>query len=222
MVIIKNKTNRLKKKVKYVEEEFKKEFLFNIPTFLNALRIVLALVVIYMIITNKSIISIVIVFVIAALTDWFDGRIARKFKLVNPFGAKADMLADRILWVSVAVCMLIVFGLRGKLDISHAIQLAFIMVREILTAPVTLSYFVFGEKIFPNARYIAKITTFLQGFAFPSLMLSLYYPFWNYVSWPFSIVTLITGMISSAFYIRDLGRLNAVSDNFKKFGRKHK
>lgn len=212
--IKKKEKKTFKQKAKYVKDEFKKEFLFNIPTFLNALRIFLALVVIYMILTNRNIILIVVIFSIAAITDWFDGKIARKYQLVNPFGAKADMFADRVLWVSVAVCILIVFGLRGMLDISHAIQLTFLMIREIITAPTTISYFIFGERIFPKARYIAKATTFLQGFAFPTLMLSLYYPFWNYISWPLSIAALITGLISAAFYIRDLGKLN--SQNIRK------
>ncbi len=206
---IKNRTNKIKQKAKYLEQEFKKEFLFNIPTFLNILRIVLTLVIIYMIITNKSIISIVVVFIIAAITDFFDGKIARAYKLVNPFGAKADMLADRILWVSVALCMLIVFGMKGYLKPVHALQLIFIMSREIIAAPSTISYLAFGEKIFPSARYIAKLTTFLQGFAFPCLMLSLFYPIWFYASLPLSMAVLITGTISGFFYIRDLGKLNA-------------
>jgi phosphatidylglycerophosphate synthase len=169
-----------------------------------------------MIIANKNIIFIVAFFAIAAITDWFDGKIARAYKLVNPFGAKADMLADRILWVSVALCMLIVFGMRGYLEPVHIMQLIFIMSREIIAAPSTLSYLIFGERIFPSARYIAKVTTFLQGFAFPSLMLSLFYPSWIYISIPLSIAILITGTISGFFYIRDLGKLNAIFSERKK------
>ena len=211
-----DKTNKIKQKAKYVEQEFKKEFLFNIPTFLNISRILLTIVIIYMIITNKSIIAIVIVFAIAAITDFFDGKIARAYKLVNPFGAKADMLADRILWVSVALCMLIVFSMQGYFKSIHLMQLIFIMSREIIAAPSTISYLVFGEKVFPPARYVAKLTTFLQGFAFPCLMLSLFYPVWFYASLPLAIAVLITGTISGFFYIRDLGKLNERDKNDKR------
>lgn len=196
-------------KIKYSRQELKKEFLFNVPTLLNVSRILLTIVIVYMLITNKSIISIVVVFSIAAITDFLDGKIARAYKLVNPFGAKADMVADRVLWVSVAVCMLIVFSMKDVFKLIHLIQLLFIMSREIVATPSTITYFLLGEKIFPNARYIAKITTFLQGFAFPCLMLSLFYPVWIYASLLLSIALLFTGTISGFFYIKDLGKLNS-------------
>jgi CDP-diacylglycerol--glycerol-3-phosphate 3-phosphatidyltransferase len=37
------------------------------------------------------------VFIIAAITDWFDGWVARKFHLYTPAGAFLDAIADKIL-----------------------------------------------------------------------------------------------------------------------------
>ena len=82
---------------KEIKKKVENEKIITVPTFLNISRIILTFVVIYMIITDTKIVNIVIVFSIAALTDWFDGFIARKYGLVNEFGAKADMLADRFL-----------------------------------------------------------------------------------------------------------------------------
>ncbi|MEK6844181.1 MAG: CDP-alcohol phosphatidyltransferase family protein [Nanoarchaeota archaeon] len=189
-----------------MERKKKKENIINVPTFLNLARIVLTFVVVYMIITNRSIKYIVAVFAIAAITDWFDGRIARKYNLVNDFGRKADMVADRFLWICTAFAFFVVFGIRDQLNILHGIQLLLIMSREIISAPSAIVAF-FSGKGFPNARYVAKVTTFAQGFALPALMLSIYYPAWQNLALPLSIILGIVGTASGFHYIADVQRI---------------
>ena len=184
----------------------KNENIITIPTFLNVARIVLTFVVVYMIITDHSVISIVVVFAIAAITDWFDGRIARKYNLVNDFGRKADMLADRFLWVGTVFAFLTVFGIREQLKTIHGIQLLLIMSREIISAPSAIVAF-FSGKGFPHARYVAKFTTFAQGFALPALMLGIYYPSWTYLSLPLSVIVGVSGITSGFYYIIDVQKI---------------
>ena len=203
--------DRLAGKIKKVEK-IKNEIIgdvslpkdmLNVPTFLNVARIVLTFVISYMIVVGSDMKLIVFVFVIAAITDWFDGYFARKFELTSDFGRKADMFADRFLWVGTALTLIFVFGVKGKLEPIHGLQILMIMTREIIALPFALAG-LFSGSVFPPTRYIDKLTTFIQGVALPSLMLSIFYPVWTYLSLPLSLVIGVAGAISGLHYIHDL------------------
>ncbi|MBR3269926.1 CDP-diacylglycerol--glycerol-3-phosphate 3-phosphatidyltransferase [Candidatus Saccharibacteria bacterium] len=84
----------------------------NLPTVLTILRIILVaplMILIFMDCTPAKIASIVI-FTVASLTDFIDGRLARKNKQVTDLGAFLDPLADKML-INLTFLALVVMNL---------------------------------------------------------------------------------------------------------------
>src|SRR5438876_10625439 len=82
---------------------------FNLPNQLTALRLVLGLVLFACIDQHLWIVSIVI-FALAATTDWLDGYLARKQGLVSTLGRNLDPLVDKVLVCGAYIFLLPVHG----------------------------------------------------------------------------------------------------------------
>lgn len=100
----------------------------NIANKLTILRLLLIPVfVIAFIVCNTESYIPVLIFIIASLTDTFDGYLARKYNLVTTFGKFLDPLADKML-ATTALIMLIE---RNKIS---AIIVAIIVLREFIVS----------------------------------------------------------------------------------------
>ena len=69
---------------------------FNIANQLTASRLVLA-VVLFVLIATHAWLWCILVFAVAAATDWFDGYLARKQGLTSTLGRVFDPLVDKVL-----------------------------------------------------------------------------------------------------------------------------
>jgi CDP-diacylglycerol--glycerol-3-phosphate 3-phosphatidyltransferase len=181
-----------------------KEKIVNVPNFLTLLRFILTFVLIYLFFkveTQRDVFIILGVFIFAAFTDFLDGQIARRFNQVTKFGAKFDIIADRMLWIITGLLLVIFFPLHGIFDNSHLLQMILILTREIVCFPLVLINLFRKEKIMMKAQWSGKTTTFLQGFAIPFLILSVYFPaFW------FSIILSFACFFSGLWSFRDYSR----------------
>ncbi|MCX6640966.1 MAG: CDP-diacylglycerol--glycerol-3-phosphate 3-phosphatidyltransferase [bacterium] len=104
----------------------------NLPNILTGLRLLLAPVIVVLVLSHDLIWQMLgtLFFIIAALTDHLDGRLARKFNLVTAFGKFADPLADKLLTLSAFVTIVLREEFAGVATYL-AVWVAIIAVREI-------------------------------------------------------------------------------------------
>ena len=79
-----------------------------LPNKLTLLRICLIPVFVILMLSQVSNFFLIscIIFIIASITDFLDGKIARKYNLVTDFGKFMDPLADKLLVLSALICMI--------------------------------------------------------------------------------------------------------------------
>ena len=82
----------------------------NTPNKLTVARLIIVPVLVVFLLTGwggdtNRYISLAL-FVVASVTDWFDGYLARKNNLVTNFGKFMDPLADKLLVCSAMICMI--------------------------------------------------------------------------------------------------------------------
>ena len=80
----------------------------NLPNKLTLLRICLIPVFVILMLSQVSNFFLIsrVIFIIASITDFLDGKIARKYNLVTDFGKFMDPLADKLLVLSALICMI--------------------------------------------------------------------------------------------------------------------
>ncbi|WP_022819122.1 CDP-diacylglycerol--glycerol-3-phosphate 3-phosphatidyltransferase [Fusobacterium russii] len=119
----------------------------NLPNRLTMARFILAVPFVFLLQesthetmgTTFRLISLAI-FVIASLTDFFDGYIARKYNLITDFGKIMDPLADKILVISALVVFV-------QLDYIPAWMSIIVLAREFLISGIRILAAAKGEVI---------------------------------------------------------------------------
>ena len=77
----------------------------NLPNKLTVLRVILVPPFVVILLLKLNIIAAAI-FIFACLTDFLDGYIARKNKLITNFGKFMDPLADKLLVAAALICLI--------------------------------------------------------------------------------------------------------------------
>jgi len=97
------------------------------PNQLTVLRIILTPVFLALFLAEEPILKQIalFVFIIAAITDWYDGWLARKFNYITNWGKFLDPLADKILTSTAFLA----FAFQGVLDMWMVIA---IIIRDFL------------------------------------------------------------------------------------------
>lgn len=143
---------------------------FNIPILLTWLRIVLIPLMIAVYYMPASWFHVLdrnctatVIFVVAAVTDWLDGYLARRWNQTSAFGAFLDPVADKLM-IAAALIMLV------QLDRLDAIIAAIIIGREITISALREWMAQIGAHKSVAVSMIGKIKTTAQMIAIPLLL----------------------------------------------------
>lgn len=143
---------------------------FNIPILLTWLRIVLIPLVVGVFYLPQTMLSpmdqntsAMLIFVLAALTDWFDGFLARKWNQTSSFGAFLDPVADKLM---VTAALLVLVHLQ-RLDAVIALV---IVGREIAISALREWMAQIGASKSVAVNQLGKFKTACQMVAIPMLL----------------------------------------------------
>ena len=103
------------------------------------------------------------VFVIAAITDWLDGYLARRLNQMSAFGAFLDPVADKLIVAGALVVLLYL----GRVDMLVAL---IIIGREIAISALREWMAKVGQATSVAVAYIGKLKTVFQMVAIPLLL----------------------------------------------------
>ncbi|APR36529.1 CDP-diacylglycerol--glycerol-3-phosphate 3-phosphatidyltransferase [Paraburkholderia sp. SOS3] len=150
---------------------------FNFPIFLTWLRIVLIPLVVGVFYLPNTMMSAehrnlaaMVIFILAALTDWFDGYLARKWNQTSAFGAFLDPVADKLM-VTAALLVLVQLA---RLDAAIALV---IVGREIAISALREWMAQIGASKSVAVNSLGKFKTACQMVAIPMLLLYAPVPF---------------------------------------------
>ena len=155
--------------------------LFNTPNLLTYLRIALipAFIVAYYLARPWAHALATGLFILAALTDWLDGYLARRLEQTSPFGAFLDPVADKLM-IAAALVLLVAdpYVQAHVMDTRlFAVVVLVILGREIAVSALREWMSEVGKRSHVAVSFIGKAKTSAQMIAIPFLLWRA--PFWE-------------------------------------------
>jgi len=178
--------------------------ILNLPNILAIVRILLAPLMLWLLADRNSAIfegihvswldyAAALVFVIASITDAFDGFIARTWNQQTTFGAILDPLADKMLMLGAFLGLMII-------DRANVWAVYLILTREFFITGLRVAAASKGLNI--QASIWGKIKTFLQVFAIGFATMN--WPYADLLMWLAVGMTLYSGFEYIISYTRKI------------------
>ena len=168
----------------------------NLPNRLTLFRVILIPFFVFFLLapyfTGYGNYIAVAVFIVASITDFLDGKIARKYHLVTNFGKFMDPLADKLLVSSALICLI-------ELSLIPAWIVIVIIAREFIISGFRLIAADNGVVI--AASYWGKFKTASQMVMVIVLILNLPNPVFSVIGTVLIYVSLVLTVISLVDYI---------------------
>ncbi len=178
---------------------------FNLPIFLTWLRVALVPLLVGIFYLPQSVMSMYaqsltagIIFIVAAVTDWIDGYLARKWNQTSAFGAFLDPVADKLI-VAGSLIVLVQLGRVSAI-------LAFIIIgREIAISALREWMAKIGESNSVAVSSLGKVKTIAQMIAIPMLLYydQLFYVIdTRFVGTYLLVIAAFLTVVSMLYYLR--------------------
>lgn len=148
----------------------RKREIFNLPNSITLARIGVVPFLFFLLASPGPVGSLALaaLFVIASITDFWDGYLARKYNLITTMGKFLDPLADKLI-VNTAMILMIPIG---RID---AWIVVIIIIRDLIVDGIRS--IASSEGIYIQASVLGKQKTVAQIFAVTALMI--HYPFFG-------------------------------------------
>lgn len=173
--------------------------LLNIPNILTILRVALipVLMVLAYLPYDWRFVASAVVFLVAAVTDWFDGYLARRLNQTSAFGRFLDPVADKLM-VAAALIILVEWHHDRILVVISAIV---IVSREITISALREWMAELGKRASVAVSFMGKLKTTLQMTSITVLLVN--HELLNlYVGFPLLIVAAALTLWSMVIYLR--------------------
>ncbi|MDF2615287.1 MAG: CDP-diacylglycerol/glycerol-3-phosphate 3-phosphatidyltransferase [Clostridia bacterium] len=138
------------------------------------------------------------IFIVASLTDFLDGYLARKLNLVTNLGKFMDPLADKML-VTVAMIAIIDKGELLPAGILPAWIVVFILLREFIVSGIRLV--AASENKVIAANYLGKVKTVVQMIMIMVYLIPIRLFFMNVIAMTLAYLALLLTLISGLEYV---------------------
>ena len=131
----------------------------HVPNLLTIARLISAPIIALMLLLSdeaRIAFAALILFILAALTDWLDGYLARRWQIISGFGRMLDPIADKLM----VVTLLLAFMGTSLASIWLFIPAVIIVTREIMVSG--LREFMAGRNVTMHVTMAAKLKTTFQ------------------------------------------------------------
>ena len=173
----------------------------KIINFLTISRILIGVIIFILLAFDKNIFLAFILFLVAGLTDYFDGFLARKYGLTSQFGEIVDPIADKILIVFVLIGLSIhlssyLVGFASSIIISREIWVSALRDFNARNNNLNATKVTFLAKLKTSVQLLT-IIIYLSGLAFNKMLMIVIGDIFIIISLLVTIQTGINYTISS-------------------------
>ena len=184
----------------------------NLPNKLTVMRICLVLPLIVVLLLPVNMVTTLLgafIFLVTAITDLLDGKIARKYGLVTDFGKFLDPLADKFMAISAMMCIMYRSHSNALIFNIFIILVMVTIFRELAVASIRLvavrnANIVVAANILGKVKTVSQIVCIMAALLEPIIAKINFFFFLSYypITIAASIVTLVMTIWSGVVYLK--------------------